>query len=71
MPTAHATSSPDLAAARGVLVTRPYQAARRTAQRVEALGWQPVIAPCLDIMVLGINDRPRVDAVLVTSGNAL
>ncbi len=71
MPTARATSSPDLGETRGILITRPYEAARRTARRVEALGWQPVIAPCLDIVVLEINDRPDVDAVLVTSGNAL
>ncbi len=75
MPTARATSSPDPAEAqdapRGVLITRPYQAARETASRIEALGWQPVIAPCLDIVVRGIDDPPEVDAVLVTSGNAL
>jgi uroporphyrinogen-III synthase len=71
VPTARTTSSADPAEARGVLITRPYQAARETARRVEALGWRPVIAPCLDIIDLGISDPPGADAVLVTSANAL
>lgn len=71
MPTARATSSVDTAEARGILITRPYQAARETAPRVEALGWQPVIAPFLGIVELGIGDPPEADAVLVTSANAL
>ncbi len=75
MPTARATSSPDLGeaqgASRGVLITRPYEAARETAPRLKALGWQPVIAPCLDVVNLMIEAPPKADAVLVTSANAL
>ena len=54
-----------------MLITRPYEAARDTAPRIEALGWEPVIAPCLDIVALTIKALPTVDAVLVTSANAL
>lgn len=71
MPTARRTSSSEPAEARGVLITRPSRAARETARRVEALGWQPVIAPCLEIVALDAGDATEADAVLVTSGNAL
>ena len=54
-----------------MLVTRPRDAAHETAARLEKLGWQPVIAPCLVIASRGIKDLPECDAVLVTSRNGL
>jgi uroporphyrinogen-III synthase len=63
---------PDAALARRtVLVTRPAKEAEHTASRITALGYDPLIAPLLLIK----PRRPRlprcVQAVLVTSGNAL
>ncbi len=56
---------------RGVLVTRPAADAAATADRVRARGFEPVVAPVLDVITLPIDCPPRIDAVLVTSGNAL
>jgi uroporphyrinogen-III synthase len=75
VPTAPATSSPepseDRDVPRGVLVTRPRDAALETATRLERLGWEPVIAPCLVIASRAIADPPPCDAILVTSRNGL
>jgi len=62
---------PDVA--RGVLITRPEPGASDTAARVAALGYRPVIAPVLGISTLpALLPAPeRLQAVLVTSGNAV
>ena len=54
-----------------VLVTRPEPGASETAERVRALGLVPVSAPMLHIASLPVRLAPAVEAVLVTSGNAL
>ena len=58
-------------ARRGVLVTRPATEAAATAERVTALGLAPVLAPLLEIRTARIEWSGRIDAVVVTSGNAL
>ncbi len=57
----------------GVLVTRPEPGASDTAARVAALGYQPVIAPLLEIRPLRAPLPPsaNVQAILATSGNAI
>jgi uroporphyrinogen-III synthase len=57
----------------GVLVTRPEPGASDTAARVAALGYRPVIAPLLEIRPARATLPPSgsVQAILVTSGNAL
>ncbi len=56
---------------RGLLITRPEPGATDTAQRVAALGWQPVVASLLDVRPREALGPAAVDAVLVTSANAL
>jgi uroporphyrinogen-III synthase len=56
-----------------VLVTRPEPGATETAARLDALGFQPVLAPAMRIRPRSANlPAPgRVAAVLVTSGQAV
>ena len=56
---------------RGVLITRPGNAADTTAARVAALGLVPVVAPFLAVEMRALAEPPLADAVLITSGNAL
>jgi uroporphyrinogen-III synthase len=58
---------------RGVLITRPEPGGSDTAARVAALGYQPIVAPLLDIHVLhaALPAAERLHAILVTSGNAI
>jgi uroporphyrinogen-III synthase len=74
-PTAHPTSltEPALTEAGGILITRPEPGAYETAQRVAALGFQPVMAPLLDIAPLPVSwpASGRIQAILVTSGSAV
>lgn len=60
-------------AGRGVLLTRPEPGATATACRVAALGYVPVLAPLFTIAPLPtpLPAAGTVQAVLVTSGNAL
>ncbi len=55
-----------------VLITRPEADAERTAERVRALGHEPVLAPLIRIVPTGaaLPDVPP-DAVLATSRNAV
>jgi uroporphyrinogen-III synthase len=57
----------------GVLITRPEPGASETAVRVAALGYQPVVAPLLEIRTLRAPLPPsgRMQAILATSGNAI
>ena len=55
----------------GVLVTRPEPGASETAQRLRALGYHPTVTPLLRVDRLEPPLPEEVDAVLVTSGNAL
>src|SRR5690348_946173 len=68
---APATSLTDRA--RGILITRPEPGASETAGRVAMLGYQPVLAPVLTVQSRGVSLPPaeRVQAILVTSGNAI
>jgi uroporphyrinogen-III synthase len=56
-----------------VLVTRPEPAATETAQRLRALGFAPVLAPCLQICPRPgrLPDPAGVQAVVVASSQAL
>jgi len=56
-----------------VLVTRPEPAASETAVRLKALGFDPVISPCIAVRIMPAKLPPpeAVQAVLVTSANAL
>jgi uroporphyrinogen-III synthase len=56
-----------------VLVTRPEPGATETAERLDALGFDPVLAPSIRIRALQANLPPpaRVVAVLITSGQAI
>jgi uroporphyrinogen-III synthase len=58
---------------RGVLITRPEPDAQETAARVAALGYRPVLAPAIRIepRALSLAGIGRLQAVLVTSGNAI
>jgi uroporphyrinogen-III synthase len=71
MLTAPATSLPEQGD--GVLITRPQPGASATATRVAALGLRPVVAPLLAVRSLTVALPPsgQVQAILVTSGNAL
>ncbi|MBP0582165.1 uroporphyrinogen-III synthase [Labrys sp. LIt4] len=55
-----------------ILVTRPIEEARQTAQVLVRLGHEPLVEPMLEI-VFGGDALPagRFDALIVTSGNAL
>ena len=65
--------SADHPAPRTVLVTRPPPGARQTAERLAALGWTPVAAPCLAITPCParLPAPARLAAILVTSGQAV
>jgi uroporphyrinogen-III synthase len=67
---ARPTSSPELSRS-GVLITRPEPGASETARRVAALGRMPVLAPALTIAPRDLGPVGPVQAVLVTSSNAL
>ena len=54
-----------------MLITRPEPDAAETAQLVAARGFDPVVAPVLEIRTGTLAPVPPVDAVLVTSRNAL
>ncbi len=56
-----------------MLVTRPEPGASETAARLEALGFDPVLAPAFRIRLMQaeLPDPARVVAVLVTSGQAV
>ena len=54
-----------------VLVTRPAPDAEATARLVAAMGFVPVVAPMLSIRTLAARMPGRIDAVLLTSRNAL
>jgi len=56
---------------RSIMITRPEQDAAAPAARIEALGFTPVIAPMLRIVRRTPNLPKNVQAILVTSGNAL
>jgi uroporphyrinogen-III synthase len=59
-------------AAAGVLITRPETAAGETARIVAARGYRPVLAPMLVVASTPWSrPPPRVQAILVTSANAL
>ncbi len=57
----------------GVLITRPEPGAGDTAKLVAALGYQPIVAPLLQIRPLrtALPPSAHVQAILVTSGNAI
>ncbi len=55
----------------GVLVTRPAADAAATGTLLTALGYTPILAPMLDIAILNKAHPERVQAILLTSGNAL
>jgi uroporphyrinogen-III synthase len=56
---------------RGVLITRPLEDAARTASLLQARGFLPIVAPLLTVRHFTPPMPPLVQAVLVTSGNAL
>lgn len=60
-------------AASGVLITRPEAEAEATAARVAALGHHPILSPAIRIVprTLSLAGLGRLQAVLVTSGNAI
>jgi uroporphyrinogen-III synthase len=53
------------------VITRPLAESTRVAARIEALGYSPVIAPMLRIDPRSPGMPPAVQAMLVTSANAL
>lgn len=54
-----------------MLITRPAADAAATAERVRRLGFEPVVAPLLEVVPGRIDSPPGIDAIVVTSGNAL
>jgi uroporphyrinogen-III synthase len=57
---------------RRVLVTRPEPEASRTAERITALGFEPVVLPLMTTAAMRVEAVPTdVDAVAVTSSSAL
>ncbi len=60
-----------MSSVRTVLITRPTKDAGTTARLVAAMGFEPVLAPMLTIRALPVRLPVRVDAVLLTSRNAL
>jgi uroporphyrinogen-III synthase len=56
-----------------VLVTRPLPAALETAARLAALGFAPIVAPCLHVRARAarLPDPSAIQAVLVASSHAL
>ena len=63
--------TPESFGPRGVLVTRAAAEAETTAERVAALGFVPVVAPLFRIKGFSPAVPERVQAFVVTSGNAL
>jgi uroporphyrinogen-III synthase len=59
------------APARAVLITRPQPGAEETAARITAMGFVPILAPVLTIRRLPAMLPAAVDAVVITSRNAL
>jgi len=57
--------------ASGVLVTRPVADAAATGERLAALGYTPILAPMLDIVTHRKTLPVGVQALLLTSANAL
>ncbi len=61
-----------MSGARSILITRPLADAPGAAARIAQLGYQPVVAPMLRVTQRApAKIPPRVQAILVTSGNAL
>jgi len=59
---------------RRVLVTRPEPDALRTARKLKALGFEPVLLPLTKTVPLPLSDWPKVEdfaAVAITSANAV
>jgi uroporphyrinogen-III synthase len=56
---------------RSILLTRPLDDAAGPASRIEAMGYRPVIAPLLHIQRRTPTLPGQIQAILVTSGNAL
>ena len=56
---------------RAILITRPAEDALGLAQRITALGYRPIVAPMLRIVRRSPHLPSVVQAILVTSGNAL
>ena len=58
---------------RTVLVTRPEPGATATAARLQAAGWQPIVAPFLSVRPfhVALPNAGRIQAVVVASGNAV
>jgi uroporphyrinogen-III synthase len=56
---------------RAILITRPAEDAATPAARIEALGYRPVVAPMMRITRRTPTLPGHVQAILVTSGNAL
>ncbi len=56
---------------RAVLITRPEASSAGLAARIAALGYRPVIAPMFSVRGRHVPLPPSVQAILVTSGNAL
>ncbi|HQT45684.1 MAG: hypothetical protein B7X08_06865 [Acidocella sp. 20-63-7] len=54
-----------------ILVTRPEPGASATAERLAAMGHQPVLAPCLSIAALSARLPEAPAALIVTSGQAI
>ncbi|WP_458096100.1 uroporphyrinogen-III synthase [Roseomonas sp. WA12] len=55
----------------GCLITRPEPGGARTAERVSALGWTPVLAPALILTPLSIRSAPGSQAALLPSAAAV
>jgi uroporphyrinogen-III synthase len=55
----------------GVLITRPLEDALQTAELVTSRGFLPVVAPFLTIRKCSTTVPEGVQAILVSSGNAL
>ena len=73
MPTVRPISLPDAAPRNAVLITRPEPGASETAGRVAAMALRPIVAPMLTVHPLRgpLPPTPGLQAVLITSGNAL
>ncbi len=56
---------------RGILITRPEPGATETAGRVAALGFEPILAPMLSVTGYRISPPTSMQAVLITSANAV
>jgi uroporphyrinogen-III synthase len=54
-----------------ILITRPVDQSAQLAARIEALGYRPVVAPMLRVLQRSPSLPSGVQAILVTSGNAL